>query len=63
MSDKRRRDFQIQQYSSGGCLGACIYLSPSDLEALGIEPDAETVSYKIDPEGEELLLRTSDNPE
>jgi hypothetical protein len=55
------RTCRIPDSPSDSALGACIYLSPSDLDALGLDAGTEVLSYRVDPEAEELLLDTGDS--
>lgn len=45
----------INRNSAGGVLGCSLFLGAEDLEALGVEPTAESVEYWITPTGEVQL--------
>lgn len=53
------REAEIATASDGGPLGACIYLTPTDLEELGIDPSKTNCLSYIVEEGH-LKVRKSE---
>lgn len=55
-SDQSRR--ATVSTEDGSALGVCLYLTPADLRALGIDPECtDAISYEIDAETGQLTIR------
>lgn len=55
MSEERYRAARISTGEEGS-LGVCLYLSAEDLRALGIDPTADTLSYRVNPETDQMEI-------
>lgn len=61
--DTPARKAEVPTSSDGRSLGVCVYLSQSQLRALGIDPEqTNEVRYQVDSEGR-LEIEPVQNPE
>jgi hypothetical protein len=55
MTDRKPETAELNSYKNGAT-GACIYLSPTDLRELGVDPTVASLTYWVDSETQQLRI-------